>query len=125
MKTSELSGHALDRIVSQLEGWTYRHDFKYGDMFFPPNLYKGETTRWEASPPKYSVNWAQGGPIIDREEITCGPWTTSPCMAHYGTHDTVNSKNVRMTGSTQLIAAMRCYVASKLGDEIDIPKELL
>ncbi len=28
-------------------------------------------------------------------------------------------------GPTPLIAAMRCYVASKLGDEVDIPEELL
>jgi hypothetical protein len=27
-------------------------------------------------------------------------------------------------GPTPLIAAMRCYVASKLGDYIDIPEEL-
>jgi hypothetical protein len=27
-------------------------------------------------------------------------------------------------GPTPLIAAMRCFVASKLGDEIEIPKEL-
>jgi hypothetical protein len=27
-------------------------------------------------------------------------------------------------GDTPLIAAMRCYVASKLGDEVEIPKEL-
>ena len=25
---------------------------------------------------------------------------------------------------TPLIAAMRCYVASKLGDEVDVPEEL-
>jgi hypothetical protein len=28
-------------------------------------------------------------------------------------------------GPTPLIAAMRCYVASKLGDDINIPEELL
>jgi len=28
-------------------------------------------------------------------------------------------------GTTPLIAAMRCYVASKLGDEVDIPTELI
>ena len=28
-------------------------------------------------------------------------------------------------GPTKLIAAMRCYVASKLGDEVDVPEELL
>jgi len=27
-------------------------------------------------------------------------------------------------GDTPLIAAMRCYVASKLGDEVEIPEEL-
>ena len=28
-------------------------------------------------------------------------------------------------GKTPLIAAMRCYVESKLGSEVDIPEELL
>ena len=27
-------------------------------------------------------------------------------------------------GPTPLIAAMRCYVASKLGDEVEVPDEL-
>lgn len=27
-------------------------------------------------------------------------------------------------GPTPLIAAMRCYVASRLGDEVEIPEEL-
>ena len=30
-----------------------------------------------------------------------------------------------MKVKTFLIAAMRCYVASKLGDEVEIPEELL
>jgi hypothetical protein len=28
-------------------------------------------------------------------------------------------------GDTPLIAAMRCFVASKLGDEVDVPEKLL
>ena len=28
-------------------------------------------------------------------------------------------------GDTPLMAAMRCYVASKLGDDVEIPEELL
>jgi hypothetical protein len=28
-------------------------------------------------------------------------------------------------GPTPLIAAMRCYVASKMGDEVDVPDELV
>jgi hypothetical protein len=31
----------------------------------------------------------------------------------------------RAEGPTPLIAAMRCYVASKLGDTVEIPEELL
>jgi hypothetical protein len=34
-------------------------------------------------------------------------------------------ENIPERGDTPLIAAMRCYVASKLGEEIDIPEELL
>jgi hypothetical protein len=28
-------------------------------------------------------------------------------------------------GPTPLVAAMRCYVASKMGDEVDVPEDLL
>lgn len=30
-----------------------------------------------------------------------------------------------MKFNTPLIAAMRCYVASKLGDDVDVPEELV
>jgi len=33
-------------------------------------------------------------------------------------------KTSELTGPTPLIAATRCYVASKLGDDIEIPEEL-
>jgi hypothetical protein len=64
----------------------------------------------------YSVNWSWGGPIIDRERMTLRPvgktWSSDmdPCYRQYGPNP--------------LIAAMRCYVASKLGDEVEIPEEL-
>ena len=68
----------------------------------------------------YSTDWAQGSPIIDREEIAVWPdrdtgnWFAS---ANEGC-------GVDFSGPTLLIAAMRCYVASKLGDEVDVPEEL-
>jgi hypothetical protein len=34
------------------------------------------------------------------------------------------SINMDFHGDTPLIAAMRCYVASKLGSLVDVPKEL-
>ena len=66
-----------------------------------------------------STDWAQGGPIIEREGISIifheqGHWTAS------NLHGTVCGE-----GPTPLIAGMRCLVASKLGDEVDVPEELL
>lgn len=70
-----------------------------------------------------SSNWGQGGPIIEshgisitREAIEWAAWTwarTRDDAEHFG------------YGDTALIAAMRCYVQSKLGDEVEIPDELL
>ena len=66
-----------------------------------------------------SVHWGWGGPIIEREGIrlhrgVTGQWWAGP---EADPHRPV-------AGPTPLIAAMRCYVASKLGDEVDIPEEL-
>lgn len=63
------------------------------------------------------TNWAQGGPIIERVRISPyympgevgGAWRAE-LLGQYPA-----------AGPTPLIAAMRCYVASKLGDEIDLP----
>ena len=104
MNTSELTGAALNWAVQQCEGARKDIDFVWWtDAHYTP-----------------STNWAQGGPIIEREKIstTCyGQWlaalpvdTTGEARGYYG--------------PTPLIAAMRCYVASKLGDDIEIPKEL-
>ena len=69
---------------------------------------------------KPSTDWAQGGPIIEREFIRIQP--ESP----YWEADTYTDAGDCFTGvgPTPLIAAMRCYVASRLGDEVDIPDDL-
>ena len=105
MKTNELTGAALNWAVAECEG----HDFPAADAFcgiFNP-----------------STDWAQGGPIIEREGIdictsTRGGWIATLLI------DCENNEVVRGEGETCLIAAMRCYVASKLGDDINIPEEL-
>ena len=117
MKTSELTGAALDWAVAECEGL----DFPAADAFcgiFAP-----------------STDWAQGGPIIEREGIHVSMWMGSPgdagaWWAHLTDAEAVcpddyyNYKGPQGAGRSPLIAAMRCYVASKLGAEIDIPKEL-
>jgi hypothetical protein len=65
---------------------------------------------------KPSTDWEQGGPIIERERIRLDPrgvWVAG--------HD---SSNDEYLGPTPLVAAMRCYVASKLGNEVDLPVEI-
>jgi hypothetical protein len=71
-----------------------------------------------------SMDWEHGGPIIERDGITVGPHTTSPFIAHYGPSVITQPWRNRSVGSTHLVAAMRCYVESKLGTEIDIPDHL-
>jgi hypothetical protein len=105
IKTAELTGPALDWAVAKCElpdGWP------------DAEIVLGDET-------DYSTDWAQGGPIIEREEISIaqdsGTWRADICPAHGGDH-------IDMTGPTPLVAAMRCFVASKLGHEVEIPEEL-
>jgi hypothetical protein len=112
MKTSELTGPALDWAVAKCEGEEV-------------SMVKGQLeTRWTENGWKPSYDWAQGGPIIERETIDLqfeGPeWYA---FMRYEAHDGY-IRTLQYDGATPLIAAMRCYVASKLGDEIDVPDEL-
>lgn len=75
---------------------------------------------------EFSTNWTQGGPIIEREGITLrvnanlkGHWVA---FIDFGGSNT--NVKARQRGPAPLIAAMRCYVASKLGDEVEVPDEL-
>jgi len=66
----------------------------------------------------FSTDWAAGGPIIEREKLEIvfngEGWDAYDHLRH-----------IPEEGSTPLIAAMRCYVAAKLGEVVDVPVELL
>jgi hypothetical protein len=112
MKTSELTGNALNWAVNHAEGLT--------GVLAPVN---------------YCGKWEFGGPIIDREDIAMsstpdGLWAAyapkgTRLVQHGGQAAEVFNWTYKQQGYTPLIAAMRCYVASKLGDDINIPEELL
>lgn len=72
---------------------------------------------------QHSTSWLQAGPIIEREKIDCiaDPNGKDVWMGRLYQGQRV----IRSFGPTTLIAAMRCYVSSKLGDEVDVPDELL
>jgi hypothetical protein len=110
MKTSELTGAALDWAVAKCEGITTAEFLALHKLPKSEFLWKYEC----------STDWSQGGPIIERERITIQPVVRPDgWMARTQRQDSV------WEGPTPLIAAMRCYVASKLGDDINIPEELL
>lgn len=108
IKTFELTGAALDWAVAS-----------YADK----HVTVGDIAWGNYSP---STAWALGGPIIEREKITVSQgrdliasiWSPDGIL---GNDDWYRYKS---KGPTPLIAAMRCYVASKLGDEVEVPDEL-
>ena len=69
--------------------------------------------------PTFSTDWSQGGPIIEREGIDIEHYS----LPHKGWMAGIINK-AQEYGPAPLIAAMRCFVASKLGDEVDVPDEL-
>ncbi len=117
MKTSELIGPALDWAVTSIEA---PEALRFGVADWREQRRSAVKNGEYAH--RYHQNWAQGGPIIEREEIAVCPgyqWEASMEIEIQGESDCVIGH-----GPTPLIAAMRCYVASKLGDEVEIPEEL-
>lgn len=111
MNTSELIGPALDRAVAKARRLV---TVEVDGVLHLVNTRGQPSTNFNPS-----VNWSQGGPIIERDMIHLtrqyGKWVAKMYMDD----GVVSAKD-----SEPLIAAMRCYVASKLGDEVEIPEEL-
>lgn len=150
MKTSEVIGPALDWAVAKCGGGTakpsccfdcphyeerqgrddpiqYCHhpkmNFEDGSSAIRtwPSYYKTheQCPISDLTPDPYSTDWAQGGPIIEREKIDIQyidgvGWKAQQLFGGFAYY----------CGPTPLVAAMRCYVASKLGDEVEIPEEI-
>ena len=70
----------------------------------------------------YSTVWSQGGPIIEREIDNVFKDCEETWFAIKVHGD--GRINSHQHGPTPLIAAMRCFVASKLGEEAEVPEEL-
>lgn len=138
IKTSEATDAALDWLVAKclanvhedaLLNGTTMHGWWISGLFTDPNYW----VRSDEFHP--STNWAQGGPIMDRQDIQ---WCRlNGQVEAWSGFDYIEwrinwDSDIRMpdgagfgAGATILVAAMRCYVASKLGDEVEVPDELL
>ena len=119
VKTCESIGDALDYAVAKCEGYEYNAKSGLLYKFAEPHFRK-----------LYSTDWSQGGPIIERESIDIftekksypDSWLAS--VARYQNATKLVGWRIHQYGPTPLIAAMRCYVASVLGDTVEIPCEL-
>jgi len=110
IKTSELTGAALDWAVAEIENPQ-------------PTYYRDDIgLQWEKEYTP-STDWSQGGPIIEREGVSLIRQTPDRWVSEYS-NGCDRFDHARSHGPTPLIAAMRCYVASKLGDTVDVPDEL-
>ena len=136
LQTKDLTGAALDWAVAKADNneavtlqvatayWgqpkTYYLDAGYEDA-------DGREVTYEPS-----TDWAQGGPTIEREWIGIDAMPSyENCVAGVRWAATAPmtdepGRELMLTeyGPTPLIAAMRCYVASKLGAEVEILDEL-
>lgn len=110
--TSELTGALLDAAVAKAEGKPF------GLMSFDRDISQGITVQHPETGLEVfyspSTEWAHGGPIIERERIELlrsgGEWCAQAGSSVGAVGD----------GETPLIAAMRAYVAHKLGDEVEL-----
>lgn len=136
MRTSDLKGAALDWAVAKCEGLPLKLDPMGFRKDAPATMQAGwwvwdgegqnqvighrKIRRGQEEGYSPSTDWAQGGPIIERELIglefdgaeNFKWWGYDPKADNY------------VHGETPLIAAMRCYVTSKLGEFVDVPEEL-
>lgn len=122
MKTSELIGPALDWAVAKCENIELSQSSLTFQITTRGCLQRPHLGSW-----KPSTLWSQGGPIVERESIDIrrGNPLYLPQGNEKGDYYEPLWIAGKMHGQTPLIAAMRCYVASKLGDEVEIPEELL
>ena len=112
MKTSELQGAALDWAVALIEHPEWKEQ---GFLeVFPHDLNFEDGATYITYAP--STDWSQGGSIIERERI-----------AIWGDNDLYWEAECGWAwakGPTPLVAAMRAYVALKLGEEVEALNEL-
>ena len=118
IRTSELTRAALDWAVAKCE--------------FPTAL-DADIEVWVQPLPcddlddfrfQPSTDWAHGGPIIEKQEIALEPMTDSDYGDGWLATRVEHPAVCMEFGPTMLVAAMRCYVTSQLGDAIEVPDEM-
>lgn len=100
-KVSELEGALLDAFVEKAEGI-------FSERTTPQNVLA------------YSNEWELGGPIIEREHIRLDWNSRFGWFAYPGIDMPIDCLPTMDPAASPLIAAMRAYVASKFGEEVEL-----
>lgn len=128
IKVAEATKHQLNWLAAKCEGiktavWPDSIIALENVQFF--DILEGDHCEFSTSP-------AQAGPIIDRENIFT---STSGLLGHgFSASKWKLPINVKFGNElickadyapTRLIAAMRCWVSFNLGEEVEVPDELV
>ncbi|HEN8714028.1 TPA: DUF2591 domain-containing protein [Pseudomonas putida] len=123
VKTAALVGEALGWAVGKAEGLNLELvPPQYGNPWRVFARYQGQAIEhtkrynpWE--------DWALGGPLIEEHMVSLHcPQSTDDVWAGWVITD---QGEYCQAGNNALIAASRAIVAAKLGDNIQVPKELI
>jgi hypothetical protein len=128
---STLERALLDAAVALAEGWRrgsqgldgFRPDGQ--GWLRPARLQVGDghteaTEVWQLEPSPWSTTWSHGGWIIERELIALEPgWMA--LRPFDGWNAWAKERHLCVRHHSPLIAAMRAYVASKFGAEVELP----
>lgn len=128
VKTADLIGRALDWAVLSIErpesaggnvDCVHRFDTDGGVRA----LYLEDGDLLSVFTARYSVDWSQGGPLIEKHQIEL-KWEGIDGKAYWwsATHQDVVQFQL---GDKPLIAACRAIVAAKIGDTVQVPEKLL
>ena len=110
MTISKLSGERLDLAVALADGWDLIGKKCPGWVSKVNKRSVMEYTK----PYRYSDKWEFGGPIIERTFMTI------EFQQHVGWRAALDEPQIEIVGAeTPLIAAMRCFVASKRVQNLD------
>ncbi|MCE1033154.1 DUF2591 domain-containing protein [Pseudomonas asiatica] len=124
VKTADLTGEALGWAVGKAEGL---------DLQLAPPSYNGVPWRVFARYQGQAIehtkrynpweDWALGGPLIEKHMVSLHcPQSTDDVWAGWVITD---KGEFCQAGDSAPIAACRAIVAAKLGDTVQVPKELM
>ena len=132
IKVSEATTYQLEWLVAIALGWTdvqisaYEMPGEPDETFFRPSkVVDGVEVCGSGLPWKPTSNREQGWRIIEKIggfelKIWLESSPSSKCEAHIHNYE----GNWIAFGSTPLIAALRCFVASQLGENVEVPEVL-